>query len=109
MVKLPSKELYAQPSGDAMGKPAGRIFFDLNGRHFTIGTFEDLDAEKIVPVEGMTLPFYNDGADESGNTDNLLFEGVIHSDKQADRWAATVDEKSYRHESEERRRRCGNE
>ena len=32
-----------------MPKPAGRIYFDpLNG-HFTLGTFKDLEEEKITP------------------------------------------------------------
>jgi hypothetical protein len=39
-------------SGDAtMRKPAGCIHFDpLNG-HFTLGTFKDLEEEKISPVD----------------------------------------------------------
>jgi hypothetical protein len=47
------------------------------------------------------LHFYNDDADEDGNTDNLIFKGVIHFDKQLGRWFAVIDEKSYRHESDE--------
>jgi hypothetical protein len=84
-----------------MPKPAGRIYFDpLNG-HFTLGTFKDLEEEKITPVEGMILSFYSDDADESGKEDNLIFEGVIHFDKQSGRWSAVIDDKSYRHESAE--------
>jgi hypothetical protein len=58
----------------------------------------------ITPVEGMTLPFWNDDADEKGNTDNLIFEGVIHFDKESGRWFAVINEKSFRHESDDRPR-----
>lgn len=85
-----------------MPRPAGRIYFDpLNGR-FTLGSFKDLEEEKITPVEGMTLPFYSGDADENGKEDNLIFEGVIHFDKQTGRRSAVIDEKSYRHESDEK-------
>jgi hypothetical protein len=50
----------------------------------------------------MTLHFYNDDADEDGNTDNLIFEGVTHFDKQLGRRFAVIDEKRYRHESDEK-------
>jgi hypothetical protein len=87
-----------------MGKPKGRIYFDpLNG-HFTYGTFKDLEEENITPVEGMTLPFWNDDADENGNTDNLIFEGVIHFDRKSGRWFAVIDERTYRHESDDSER-----
>ena len=85
-----------------MEKPAGRIYFDPQNGNFTLGTFKDLEAEKISPIEGMRLPFYTDDADEDGNPDNLIFEGVIHFDKQTRRWFAVIDETSYRHESDER-------
>jgi len=70
-------------------------------RRFTIGTFKDLEREKITPVEGMTLYFWTDDADEAGNPDNLTFEGIIHFDQTLGRWYAVIDENSYRHESDE--------
>jgi hypothetical protein len=85
-----------------MDKPKGRIYLDpMNGR-FTVGTLKDLELEKITPVEGMTLQFWMDDGDDAGNTDNLIFEGVIHFDKKLGRWYAVIDENSYRHESDER-------
>ena len=51
---------------------------------------------------GMTLRFYNDDAEENGNEDNLIFEGVIHFDKKVARRFAVIDEKSYRHQSDEK-------
>jgi hypothetical protein len=83
-------------------KPKGRIYLDpMNGR-FTVGTLKDLELEKITPIEGMTLQFWMDDGDDAGNTDNLIFEGVIHFDKELGRWYAVIDENSYRHESDER-------
>ena len=84
-----------------MGRPEGRIYFDPQNGYFTLGTLKDLEQEHICPAEGMTLPFYHDDADEHGNEDNLIFEGVIHFDNKAARWSAVIDEKSYRHESDE--------
>ena len=85
-----------------MGRPKGRVYFDPLNRYFTLGTLQDLEQEQICPAEGMTLLFYNDDADENGNEDNLIFEGVIYFDKNAARWSAVIDEKSYRHESDEK-------
>ena len=82
-------------------KPPGRIYLDPMNRRFTIGTFKDLEEEKITPAEGMTLHFWNDDADDAGNQDNLIFEGVIHFDETLGRWYAVIDENSYRHESDE--------
>ncbi len=84
-----------------MDKPRGCVYLDpLNGR-FTVGTFKDLEQEKITPAEGITLHFWNDDADEAGNPDNLIFEGVIHFDETLGRWYAVIDKNSYRHESDE--------
>lgn len=85
-----------------MGRPRGRIYFDPQNGRFTLGTFKDLEEEKITPVEGMTLHFYSGDADEDGNEDNLIFEGVVHFDNETSRWFAVIDEKSFRHESDER-------
>src|SRR6266446_5723366 len=57
-----------------------------------LGTLKDLELEKITPVEGMTLQFWMDDGDDAGNTDNLIFEGVIHFDKTLGRWYAVIDE-----------------
>ena len=60
-------------------RPKGRIFLypgaGPGGRNkFTIGTFEDLNAEGITPTEGMNIAFYCD--------DDMLFEGTIHYESQ---------------------------
>ena len=81
-------------------KPKGRIYLDpLNG-HFTVGTWQDLEEEKIIPAEGMKLRFWTDDADESGESDNLLFEGTIHYKQDENRWSVQIDESTYRHESD---------
>src|SRR6266404_4573273 len=88
-------------SRNFMDKPRGRVYLDPMNRQFTIGTFKDLEEEKISPAEGMTLHFWHDDANDAGKQDNLIFEGVIHFDKTLGRWYAVIDEHSYRHESDE--------
>ena len=65
---------------------------------FTIGTFEDLKLAGIAPKEGLRLAFYNDDADDSGNPDDLWFEGTLHYDPRRG-WGAIVDDQSFRSES----------
>jgi hypothetical protein len=84
-----------------MGKPKGRVYLDPLNMRFAVGTLRDLEDEKITPVEGMTLRFWNDDADDAGKTDNLIFEGVVHFDKELGRWYTVIDENRYRHESDQ--------
>ena len=87
-------------------KPNGRIFLypgagPGGSNVFTVGTFEDLRSEGIMPVNGMSLSFYCDDADGEGNDDPLLFEGTIHYNSRLGKWYALVDEKTYHHGSDE--------
>lgn len=73
---------------------------------FTVGTFEDLRTDGITPVEGMSLFFYCDDADDEGNDDPLLFEGTIHYDSQLGKCYALIDKKTYHNASDELKKRC---
>jgi hypothetical protein len=89
-------------------KPSGRIYIypgaGQNGHNaFTVGTFEDLRAEGFTPTEGMSMRFWCDDSDDKGNPDPLLFEATIHYDAHLRYWYALIDEKTYRHASDELR------
>ena len=67
-----------------------------------LGTFRDLKELGIEFSSGQEFTFYMDSdIDEAGNIDNLLVDGVVDFDDKNDRWVATIDESTYRHESEE--------
>ena len=65
-----------------------------------LGTIEDLASTGKILEEGMTVQFWTDDADEAGDTDNLLFEGIVHFDATCQKWYAMIDHKSFRHESD---------
>ena len=71
------------------------------GKHpFTQGTFQDLEAEKVVPAPGMRLDFYCDDGNEKGERDYLLFTGVIEQSTATGDWYAVVDSDQFWHESD---------
>lgn len=69
-----------------------------------MGTYEDLKAANILPIEGMKLHFYNDDADDQGNPDDLLFEGTAHF-VEGRGWGAIIDASTFHCESDERKER----
>ena len=75
---------------------------DAHGRLrlICIGTKQDLAKHGITLAEGMRLRVYSDDADERGRRDDLLAEGVVHYDAEADEWVLALDPGSLRHESE---------
>ena len=86
-------------------RPTGRIYLypcaGLGGRHpFTQGTFEDLEAEKIVPIPGMSLDFYCDDGNDDGVRDYLLFSGIIDRAPETGDWYAVIDGDRFWHESD---------
>ena len=86
-------------------RPIGRIYLypssGLDGKHpFTQGTFEDLKAEKIVPIPGMRLNFYCDDGNDKGERDFLLFAGVIDQFPETGDWYAVIDDDRFWHESD---------
>jgi hypothetical protein len=65
------------------------------------GTRRDLERQGIELREGMTLTLYADDANDAGQPDELLADGVVHYDEAAQCWVAAIDWKAIRHASEE--------
>lgn len=76
---------------------------DDGGRLILIchGTARDLERHGVVLEEDLALTFYTDDADDFGNPDDLLVDGVVEYDKEAGWWVAVIDEATFRHASEE--------
>ena len=55
------------------------------------GTVEDLRRQGIELREGLVLTFYMDDADDRGEPDEILTEGVVHYDERESIWVASVD------------------
>lgn len=76
---------------------------DHDGRLILIcfGTARDLEQHGVTLENGLALTFYMDDADDFGNSDDLLVDGVVEYDKEAGRWVAVINEATFRHASEE--------
>jgi hypothetical protein len=89
--------------------PYAKIYADFNNldNHNRLkltcsGTIADLAHQGIALEEGLTLTFYMDDADDSGEPDELLADGVVHYDEVECHWVASVDWSALRHASDER-------
>lgn len=67
------------------------------------GTAEDLARQGINLKEGLVLTLYMDDADDRGQPDELLAEGVVHYNAEERSWVASVDWSALRHASDETR------
>ena len=56
-----------------------------------VGTHRDLEKHNIVLKDGLKLLVYNDDADDNGNQDDLVVEGMIEFDKAKETWAARIN------------------
>jgi hypothetical protein len=65
------------------------------------GTDHDLARHGVVLETGLALTFYMDDADNAGNPDDLLVDGVVEYDEEQKHWVAVIDEETFRHASEE--------
>jgi hypothetical protein len=68
-----------------------------------IGTRNDLRKHGIALAEGMRLRVYSDDANDQGERDDLLAEGVVHYNAEAKEWVLAVEPTSIRHEPERNR------
>ena len=66
----------------------------------TRGTIEDLAKLGVELREGLRLPVYSDDADEFGNRDDLLAEGIVRRDEENSRWTLELDWTGIRHASD---------
>jgi hypothetical protein len=65
------------------------------------GTRRDLEQQGIKLREGLALTLYTDDANDEGQPDELLAEGVVHYDEAAKCWVAAIDWQAIRHASDE--------
>lgn len=87
-----------------------RVYADLNkweevnGQFQVIltthGTHQDLQRYGITLEEGLTLDFWMDDGDSSGNPDPLYFQGIVRYDGDAQHWVALVIREKIRNASE---------
>jgi len=77
------------------------------GRNYLkqLGTLRDIAKVGLELREGMVVGFYDQDGDGEGNRDDLLFEGTVHYDAEKKGWYAIIDQKSWRHESDEKARK----
>jgi hypothetical protein len=66
------------------------------------GTLADLSRQGIHLREGLRLTLYMDDADDRGQPDELLADGIVHYYSQEHIWVASVDWGTVRHASDER-------
>ena len=66
------------------------------------GTFQVLERQGIHLREGLTLIFYTDDANDAGEADELIAEGVVHFDEAARYWVAAIDWNALRHAADDR-------
>jgi hypothetical protein len=65
------------------------------------GTRRDLERLRIELAEGMILTLYTDDANDQGQPDELLAEGVVHYNESEKCWVAAIDWRALRHASRE--------
>ena len=64
------------------------------------GTLQDLAHHGIELREGLVLTFYSDDADDQGNPDELVVEGLVEYDGNAHHWTAAIDWQAIKHASD---------
>lgn len=66
----------------------------------TMGTRRDLERLGIELTEGLALTLYMDDADDDGNRDDIMLDGVAHFSDADKCWVAIVDWQTVYHASE---------
>jgi len=64
------------------------------------GTRRDLERQEMEVREGMVLTLYTDDANDAGQPDEPLADGVVHFDKAENCWVAAIDWNEIRHSLE---------
>ncbi|HTU21308.1 MAG TPA: hypothetical protein VMG10_24860 [Gemmataceae bacterium] len=79
---------------------------DFNRLRLTCaGTIADLARQGIELRNGLVLTLFMDDADDQGQSDELLAEGIVHYDPHEKIWVASIDWDTVRHASDERNQR----
>jgi hypothetical protein len=66
-----------------------------------VGTMEDLAEQQVELREGLMLTLYSDDADEKGQLDELLVDGVVAFSREESCWVATIDWAAIHHASDD--------
>ena len=74
----------------------------------TVGTRNDLQRLGIELTEGMPLTFYLDDADDHGNSDDIMVDGVARYSSADQCWVAEVNWDDVYHASEVANRDASN-
>lgn len=74
----------------------------------TVGTRDDLHRLGIQLAEGMQLTFYMDDADDHGNSDDIMVDGVARYSVADTCWVAEVNWDGVYHASDEATRSAAN-
>jgi hypothetical protein len=64
------------------------------------GTHRDLERLGITLREGLALTLYTDDANDAGQPDELLAEGVVQYNEAEKCWVAAIDWQAIRHASD---------
>lgn len=64
------------------------------------GTAKDLAQNSIDLKEGLVLTFYSDDADDAGNRDDLIVQGVVRYNEALQQWVAVIDWDAIKHVSD---------
>ena len=87
--------------------PTPRLYADFQNlddenrlRLTCVGTRRDLERQGLELREGMTVTLYTDDANDNGQRDELLADGVVHYDAAENCWVATIDWNAIRHKSD---------
>src|SRR5262249_46161263 len=68
------------------------------------GTRRDLEQQRIELRDGMALTFYTDDANDNGQPDELIAEGIVHYDQSQKCWVGVIDWQALRHASDDRQK-----
>ena len=68
----------------------------------TRGTLDDLKKNGLELRDGLALSVYSDDLGDHGQSDNLLADGVVRYDGDAERWVLELDWNAVKHESDSR-------
>jgi hypothetical protein len=66
----------------------------------SVGTQRDLRKLGIDLKDGLALTFYMDDADDQGNPDDIMVDGVVHGAGKKNAWVAVVDWETVYHASD---------
>jgi len=94
--------------------PRPRVYADFHNlddsnrlRLTCVGTIDDLARQGIELREGLVLTFSMDDADDQGEPDEFLGNGVVHYDENERSWVASIEWSTIRHASDERKPGAG--